>query len=197
MIRIRAGYEAQPGHLPRLAASEERHVMTDGHSTRSRLAKRFWAKVDTTTTPDGCWLWTGAKNSLGYGNITVKLNGRHRTAKAHRVAFFLEFGRWPDPCGLHGCDTPACVRVGPGHVFEGTVADNTADMIAKGRSRFRQQWSTCKRGHPMVPGNLYVDGRGSRSCRTCQLDRQRERLPEILLQLRLKRANKETAKIGA
>jgi hypothetical protein len=32
---------------------------------------------------------------------------------------------------LHKCDNRKCFR--PDHLFEGTEADNTADMIAKGR----------------------------------------------------------------
>jgi len=34
---------------------------------------------------------------------------------------------------LHRCDNPPCCR--PDHLFLGTPADNTADMIAKGRGR--------------------------------------------------------------
>jgi len=28
------------------------------------LAERFWPKVDKTSHPYGCWLWTGAKLAL-------------------------------------------------------------------------------------------------------------------------------------
>jgi hypothetical protein len=36
-------------------------------------------------------------------------------------------------CALHKCDTPLCVR--PDHLFVGSKADNTQDMMAKGRWR--------------------------------------------------------------
>jgi hypothetical protein len=89
---------------------------------------RFRARI--VSAPDGCLLWTASTDRKGYGAISC--NGK--MLKAHRVAFFLEHGRWPVPCALHACDTPSCVRVGPGHIFEGTPADNTADMMSKGRN---------------------------------------------------------------
>ena len=105
----------------------------------ARIAPRFWPKVNR----DGpipahcpelgpCHIWTGAHEPGGRGQLRI---GR-RSEYAARVAFLLHYGRWPEPCCLHKCDggNIGCVRWD--HLFEGTKADNTADMMRKGRHRF-------------------------------------------------------------
>lgn len=106
--------------------------------TPAALAARFTTHVNMngpipTHLPElgPCHVWTGATDDHGYG----KIGFRGREEKAHRVAFFIAEGRWPTPCGLHRCDNPPCVR--RSHLFEGSKKENTADMIAKGRSRLR------------------------------------------------------------
>lgn len=98
--------------------------------------ERFWTKVDKNgPVPEhrpelgACWVFTAHRNRKGYGWIWFE--GELR--QAHRVAFFLAHGRWPEPCALHHCDNPSCVRAE--HLFEGTLEDNNKDMKAKGRSR--------------------------------------------------------------
>jgi hypothetical protein len=83
-----------------------------------------------------CHIWVGAIRADGYGAITVA----GKTEQAHRVAFKLAEGRWPDPCALHHCDTRACVR--RSHLFEGTKSENTDDMVSKRRSTPRALTAT-------------------------------------------------------
>jgi len=80
--------------------------------------------------PNGCRLWSGYKNSAGYGWLRW---GGQRRRRAHRLALELKLGR---ALGLgmescHSCDVPGCIE--PGHLFEGTQADNINDAHRKGR----------------------------------------------------------------
>lgn len=104
---------------------------------RSRAAAgidraRFDARVDRSGGPTACWPWMGRRDADGYGRIDDPILGQ--PVMAHRVAYANENG--PIPAGLwilHRCDNPPCCN--PAHHFPGTVADNNADMKAKGRYR--------------------------------------------------------------
>lgn len=88
---------------------------------------RFWAKVQKAG-GDRCWIWTAAKNKLGYGLFGI---GR-RSLLAHRVAYELTHGSIADGMLIrHRCDNPSCVR--PDHLLQGTDADNMRDSIERGR----------------------------------------------------------------
>lgn len=119
------------------------------------IEPRFWAKVDKTD-GDGCWLWTGSRRHR-YGEFWV--NGKREYP--HRVSFELANG--PIPAGLvvcHKCDVPLCVR--PDHLFIGTLADNFADMRAKGRGAAPPRRPPSNAAHGSTA--KYVSGCRCESC---------------------------------
>lgn len=70
------------------------------------------------------------KTAAGYGLFSLR--GKH--VLAHRYSF--ELHHHPIPEGkfvCHHCDVRTCVR--PDHLFVGSAADNTADMMSKGRHK--------------------------------------------------------------
>lgn len=78
----------------------------------------------------GCSLWLGTVNPKGYGRMWWQ----GRMQQSHRLAWMAEYGDVPDGLFvLHRCDFPPCCN--PSHLFLGTIAENNADMIAKGRHR--------------------------------------------------------------
>lgn len=154
---------------------------------RGSAAERFWRKVKKS---DGCWEWTGTKNSRGYGMFTPTPGKR---VLAHRFSWEMENGRIPDGLfGCHRCDNPGCVR--PDHLFVGTNSDNIRDAVAKGRidmravsaksAAARTPGTHCGKGHPPSGNNAYrKPSNGQILCRQCRkeyaADYEKTRAPRV------------------
>lgn len=94
--------------------------------SRTTLAARLASKLERQ--PNGCLYFMGSR-AKGYGKIGVVGKSPQTT---HRVAWELRHGPIPDGlCVLHKCDNRPCCDTD--HLFIGTKADNTHDMMAKGR----------------------------------------------------------------
>lgn len=91
--------------------------------------------MNAVTTPPlistGCIQFSGGKRKSGYG-YTQFLG---RQFLAHRLAYALNEMKHPDALkGVvirHKCDNPSCINVE--HLEPGTVRDNVADKVARGR----------------------------------------------------------------
>lgn len=117
---------------------------------------------------NGCRVWTGSKTD-GYGMVETE-SGRFLV---HRLVWTAIYGDPGDLLVLHRCDNRPCTT--PTHLFLGTNDDNMKDMKSKGRSNSGNRIKThCKKGHPLSGDNLRINPNGSRQCRACHAERQRE-----------------------
>ena len=87
--------------------------------------QRFFSKIKYDSS--GCWLWTGAKGTHGYGGFWCK-----RPILPHRWSFAYFKDDIPEGVYVcHSCDVPLCVN--PFHLFLGTQKENIQDSEKKGR----------------------------------------------------------------
>lgn len=90
---------------------------------------RFLRKFSTGPA-DECWEWKAGRDKYGYFKIGSKRDKTNVMAKAHRVAFYVATGEWPEVV-MHHCDNPACIN--PRHLAGATQIENCLDRDRKNR----------------------------------------------------------------
>lgn len=132
----------------------------------------------------GCWEWTGAIMSRGYGSVAV---GGGKTDLAHRVAWEAANGPVPDGLQIdhtcHNADTTCgggkdCSHrrcVNPAHLEAVTQSENLRRALR--RIPAREESRICARGHLVAGDNLRIiekpSGRVERACVECKRDARR------------------------
>jgi len=128
------------------------------------VASKFWAKISVRE-PDKCWFWRGKRERDGYGITRL---ARNISTLAHRVAFAIANNRAPTGIVRHSCDNPRCCN--PGHLIEGTVADNVRDRVMRGRSAFGERNGRAKLNESQVSEILTSDLRQFHLARKFEVD---------------------------
>ena len=99
---------------------------------RARTDAELKAHIEASKVIDasGCWLWTGTRNTHGYGHVSY--NGKN--TKVHR-AYWLLCGR-TIPEGMEMCHGPLCVGkkhcFNPDHLTPDTPSKNQLDRHRDG-----------------------------------------------------------------
>ena len=83
--------------------------------------------------PTGCIISSLAKNSGGYANKRLRINGEWKTFTVHRLLLEHSLGRQirPEYFACHTCEVRNCIN--PNYLWEGSRRKNSQDRFKKGR----------------------------------------------------------------
>lgn len=91
---------------------------------------------------DGCWIWQKSVGTHGYGVANMARDGRGIVC-AHVLSYEAFKGSVPPKkLVLHTCHVRKCCN--PEHLYAGTRADNTRDMMQAGRHRNQHGRTSCQ-----------------------------------------------------
>lgn len=137
------------------------------------LIEHFWSKVDKTSDPNGCHLWTGRIHYEGYGHFDIN----QVSFQVHRIAWTLEVGPIPDGMLIdhvraRGCVNRHCVNVA--HLEP--VPHRINVLRGDGPTAKNAAKTHCIHGHELIGDNIYerADRPGTRECRACAIQRASE-----------------------
>jgi predicted CXXCH cytochrome family protein len=118
----------------------------------------------------GCWYWLGAKKGSANAYGVFGVDGRQ--VYVHRWSYEHFVGEIPEGYDIdHLCRNPACCN--PAHLEAVTHRENLRRGETFAAENARK--THCHRGHEFTEANTYVTRTGSRICRRCHADHERNR----------------------
>lgn len=133
---------------------------------RLLLRRKIKKCPDKTLKP--CWLFTGATNKKGYGNIRFTRQGVGYSMLTHRLSYTLNKGPIPEGLELdHLCTVRSCFN--PDHLEATTHLMN----VSRGKAGSHNALKThCIRGHEYSEDNtvwvFYHNRLNKRACLICK-----------------------------
>lgn len=116
---------------------------------------------------NNCILWEGNKINT-HGNSYGVMNGK-KIVLAHRIAYEKYKGKIPQGYVIdHLCRNGLCVN--PEHLEAVSNVENI--MRGNGACAKNSRKTHCKRGHELIPENIYNRVNGKRDCRLCDYTRR-------------------------
>ncbi len=109
-----------------------------------------------------CYNWAANLDRHGYGRVSMLVEGKSKTVRAHRASY--EVAKGPIPAGLeidHLCRNRQCIN--PEHLEAVTGRVNLARRPSFGAPRATH----CKKGHEFTEETTFFDKSGWRRCRIC------------------------------
>ena len=120
--------------------------------------------------PTGCIISSLAKNSRGYANKRLRINGEWKMFTVHRLVLEHSLGLQirPEYFACHTCDVRNCIN--PNHLWSGYRLENSQDRFKK--RRIKDVGSTSAptpqkqlRGREIIPGiRVKIQQNGCRIC---------------------------------
>jgi len=136
----------------------------DHGKRRIPITTRFFQKLQKSTDPDGCWIWTAATNGF-YGKM---LGFGKRLESAHRISWKLHHGDIPDGLMVdHKCRNTLCVN--PKHLQLVTAWES--QHLSKDNTNGAK--THCNKGHLLADARIVHRKNGvvNRICRICEKER--------------------------